>query len=327
MSLKRIVVTGANGFIGRHLCTALVEAGKEVTACIREKADASVFGKLSSPLRICRLPSLELGADLSEGFQGADVVIHLAGRAHVMRETSEDPLREFRRVNVTGTDVVASFALRAGARRFIYLSSIKVNGEATRESAFCADDEPNYSDPYGQSKWEAEEHLQRVARESNMEWVIVRPPLVYGPGVRGNFLELMKGVFRGIPLPVGSVHNKRSMVSVYNLCDLLCLLVDHPAAANERFVVSDSEDICTPDLVRLIALALHRPARIMNCPELLLLMAGTMLGKKAAVQRLCSSLVVDREKTRAVLGWCAPIAVDCGLNRTAEWFINRFAGR
>jgi UDP-glucose 4-epimerase len=322
MSLKHVVVTGANGFIGQHLCRALVESGREVTACVREQADASVFSDLSDSLRILRLPASGFGADLSHILRNADAVIHLAGRAHVMRETAEDPLSEFRKVNVGGTESVALAAAQSGVKRFIYLSSIKVNGEATDGRAFFADDLPGYCDPYGQSKWEAEARLVQIAAETDMEWVIVRPPLVYGPGVRGNFLTLMKCVFRGIPLPLGALHNRRSLVSVYNLCDFLDFLVDHPAAANSRFLVSDSEDISTPDLVRHIAIALHRSPRILPCPKAVLVMVGIVLRQRAAVQRLCSSLALDKQKTRTVLDWSAQVTLDAGLNRTAEWFLS-----
>jgi nucleoside-diphosphate-sugar epimerase len=324
---KSVVVTGANGFIGQHLCRKLAESGREVTACIRERADEAVFGDHSGFLKVFRLSSLGLEADLSPVLRNAEAVIHLAGRAHVMRETAKNPLSEFRVVNVRGTENVASIAARSGVKRFIYLSSIKVNGEVTEGRAFQADDQPGYCDPYGQSKWEAEERLQEIAAGTTMEWAIVRPPLVYGPGVRGNFLALMNWVFRRIPLPFGSLHNSRSLVSVYNLSDLLCLLVDHPGAANRRFVVSDPEDISTPELVRRIAAALHRSPRILRCPKSALEMAGTLLGQKAAVQRLCSSLVLDRRKTSETLGWSAPLSLEWGLDRTAEWFLKRTTGQ
>jgi nucleoside-diphosphate-sugar epimerase len=327
MSLKHVVVTGANGFIGRHLCRALVESNREVTACVRAGVDASVFGDLSDSLRIWRLPASGFGGDLSHILRDADAVIHLAGRAHVMRETAQNPLSEFRKVNVAGTETLASIALQAGVKRFIYLSSIKVNGEATEEKIFFADDQPGYVDSYGQSKWEAEERLLKIAMGTKMKWVVVRPPLVYGPGVRGNFLALLKCVARSIPLPVGSLHNSKSLVSVYNLSDFLCLLIDHPDAANGRFLVSDREDISTSDLVRRMAAALHCSARIVDCPRAVLRLAGTLLRKDAAVQRLCSSLVLDREKTRECLGWSAPMTLEWGLNRTAEWFLRNKQGQ
>lgn len=321
MSLKRVIVTGANGFIGQHVCRQLITSGKEVTACIREQANLSVFRNLSGPLAVCKMPSLGLSADLSHILRNADTVIHLAARVHVMREAADDPLFQFRKVNVTGTENLVSLAVQNGVRRFIYVSSIKVNGEVTGKEAFSADDLPGYCDPYGQSKWEAEERLRQIASRAAMEWVVVRPPLVYGPRVRGNFLALMQYVSRGIPLPVGSVHNRRSLVSVYNLSDLLCLLVDHPAAANNRFLVSDSEDVSTPNLVRRIAAALHRSPRVVPCPESFLLTLGSLLRQKAAAQRLCSSLVLDKRKTGEMLGWSPPVTLDSGLERTAEWFL------
>jgi UDP-glucose 4-epimerase len=264
---------------------------------------------------------LSADADLPKALLNVDAVIHLAGRAHVMHETAADPLHEFRLVNVGGTESLASIAAQRGVKRFIYVSSIKVNGEATNGNPFCADDPPGYCDSYGQSKWEAEERLRQIAVGANMEWVIVRPPLVYGPGVRGNFLALLKSVFRGTPLPVGSLHNSRSLVSVFNLSDFLSLLLDHPGAANNRFLVSDQHDISTPDLVRRVAVALHCPPRIIPCPEAVLRMAGTVLRRKAAIERLCSSLAVDRQKAKDILGWSATTTLDWGLDRTAEWFL------
>jgi UDP-glucose 4-epimerase len=250
-----------------------------------------------------------------------DVVIHLAGRAHVLHDTVANPLHEFRKVNVNATESLALMAAQRGVKRFIYISSIKVNGEVTDGNPFCADDQPGYCGPYGQSKWEAEERLRQIAAEANMEWVVIRPPLVYGPNVRGNFITLMKSVYRRIPLPLGSLHNRRSLVSVYNLSDFLCHLLDHPAAANNRFLVSDPEDISTPDLVRHLAAALHRSPRIVCCPSAILHFAGSLLGKEEAIQRLCSSLVVDREKAKKHLGWRAPMSIDCALDLTAEWFL------
>jgi UDP-glucose 4-epimerase len=319
MSTKHVVVTGANGFIGRHLCRALVDRGVRVTACIKEGVESSVFGDLVASLRLCRIVSLEEAGNTA--FEKADAVIHLAGRAHVMCEKQKDPLRDFRKVNVAGTQALAGSALRLGVQRFIYLSSIKVNGEETKERAFAADDPPGFSDPYGQSKWEAEEVLKKTARGTGLEWVIVRPPLVYGPGVRANFLSLLNWSCRGIPLPLGSLQNRRSLVSVYNLCDLLCLLVDHPAAANSCFLASDSEDLSTPDLIRAVCFALGRSARIVRCPPELLLRAGRLLRRENLMQRLCSSLVLDRQKTKAVLGWSAPLNIHSGLQRTADWFL------
>jgi nucleoside-diphosphate-sugar epimerase len=327
MHADHVLVTGANGFVGRHVCRHLVESGKKVTACVREKSDISSLSDLEGALRVLRLSSLKDTANLSGSFENVDVVVHLAGRAHVMHETSPDPLREFRNVNVGGTEQLAQVACKSGVRRFIFLSSVKVNGEATDGVPFYADDSHGYSDPYGQSKWEAEERLREIAGEAGMEWVVVRAPLIYGAGVRGNFLSLLKCVLRGIPLPVGSVNNKRSIVSVYNLSSLLCLLLDHPDAANNRFLVGDQEDVSTPDLVRRLANSLHRPPRIFPFPKTALVLVGVLLRRQAAIQRLCSSLVVDKEKVSRVLGWSAPMTLHEGLGRTAGWFVTSTAAK
>lgn len=323
MSARKVLITGANGFIGQHLCRRLVESGKDVIACVRERSDESALADIRGSLKISRIPSPVSDGDISAVFDKVDAVIHLAGRAHVMHETSADPMSEFRSVNVGGTESLASIAAQQGVERFIYISSIKVNGEATNGIPFFADDPVGYCDPYGQSKWEAEERLRQIAEERHMEWVIVRPPLVYGPGVRGNFLALLKAVRRRLPLPVGSLHNSRSLVSAFNLSDFLSLLLDHPAAANNRFLVADREDVSTPDLIRRVSAALHCPPRLIPFPESLLRIAGAALGKKAAVQRLVSSLVLDRQKARDVVGWSAPTTLDWGLDRTAKWFLKK----
>jgi UDP-glucose 4-epimerase len=319
MSPKHVVITGANGFIGRHLCRMLIDRGVRVSACIREQVPPSAFGNLADSVEIVRHSTV--GEMESRVFENADVVIHLAGRAHVMQETQDDPLREFRKVNVDGTRSMIHAALRCGVRRFVYLSSIKVNGEETKERAFTADDPPGFVDPYGQSKWEAEESLKDIANRSNLEWVIVRPPLVYGPGVRGNFLSLLNLAYRGIPMPLKSVRNRRSLVSVYNLCDMLCVLVDHPAAANQCFLVADAEDLSTPDLIQAVCAALSRPSRTVRFPPALLWKLSRLLGKGSEMQRLCSSLVIDRQKTTAFLNWRPPLSFNEGLHRTTEWFL------
>ena len=321
MALRHTLVTGANGFIGKSLCHRLVELGKEVTACVRDRADVSVFAEMPGSLNICRVPSLDAVGQLASVFSRVDAVLHLAGRAHIMHETADDPLEAYRAVNVGTTESLASIAAQTGVKRFIYVSSIKVNGESTNGTPFHSDDPPGYSDPYGKSKWEAEERLREIAEAAHMEWVIVRPPLVYGPGVQGNFLALLWSVFRRAPLPFGSVHNTRSLISDFNLSDFLTLLVDHPLAANNRFLVSDRNDISTPDLIRHVAVALHRPHRVVPCPEAVLRLAGTILKRRTAIDRLCSSLVVDRHKTKDLLGWNAPATLDWGLDRTASWFL------
>ena len=320
--IKRVLVTGPNGFIGQNLCRSLVSAGMSVVACVRGESDASVLGPTSKSLKICRISGLNHSADLLGALEDVDAVVHLAGRAHVMHETVADPLTEFRRVNVEGTEHLASLAAQSGVARFIFMSSIKVNGEESKVAPLRADDPPGYTDPYGQSKWEAEERLRAIAGASGMQWVVVRPPLVYGPGVRGNFLSLLQWVSKRMPLPVGSLDNSRSLVSIFNLCDFILHLLNHPFAVNNCFLVADEHDISTPDLVRRIAFALHRVPRIYPCPESILMAAGVMLNRKAAIQRLCSSLVVDRQKARDLLGWSARMTIEQGLERTAEWFLS-----
>jgi nucleoside-diphosphate-sugar epimerase len=321
--LKRIVVTGANGFIGSHLCRQLVASGKQVTACIGAESDASAIASIPGLEAIYRMHSAREDAGLPRLLGTTDAVIHLAGRAHIMRETAACPLDEFRRVNVDGTEAWASLAAEQGVKRFIYISSIKVNGETTNGRSFEADDPPGYCDAYGQSKWEAEERLRQIASSTAIEWVIVRPPLVYGPEVRGNFLTLLRSVFRGLPLPVGSLHNRRSLISVFNLSDFICLLLDHPAAANQRFLISDQHDLSTPELLRRIAQAFDRRARVLPCPEFALHWGAAVLGRSAWAQRICSSLVVSTRKVEEYLGWNAPTTLDYGLHRTAQWFLKR----
>lgn len=318
MKADRILVTGANGFVGHHLCASLAAGGYRVRALVRPTADVS---------RLTHIPSLEINPvrDLSDpnccgpALRNVDAVVHLAARVHVMQERAADPLAEFRRVNVDSTRTLATLAAAAGVRRFIYVSSVKVNGECTGLNPFAPDDEPGFVDPYGQSKWEAEESLREIASSCAMEWSVLRPPLVYGPGVRGNFLSLMQIVRRGLPLPLGSVKNCRSMVSVFNLVDLLRTMLDHPRAAGQRFLVKDGEDVSTSELVRQLSLGLKRTARLVPIPTALLLRAGRLLGREDIVDRLCSSLVLNTEKTTSTLGWTAPVSFANGIGRTCEW--------
>jgi nucleoside-diphosphate-sugar epimerase len=245
--------------------------------------------------------------------------MHIAARVHVMNERAGDPLAEFRRVNVDGTLNLARQAASAGANRFVFVSSIKVNGESTTETQpFTAADTPAPQDPYGISKMEAEQGLRQIAAETGMEVVIVRPPLVYGPGVKANFASMMRAVQRGLPLPLGSVtHNRRSFVALDNLVDLLITCIDHPAAANQTFLVSDGEDLSTTDLLRRLGQALNKPARLFPVPPSLLQLGANLLGKGDMAQRLLGNLQVDISHTRNTLNWTPPISVDEGLRRAA----------
>lgn len=265
-------------------------------------------------------PALDTNSDWSALLQGVDVVVHAAARVHVMRDTAPDPLRAFRAVNVDGSLHLARQAAAAGVRRFIFISSIKVNGEmSSLGQPFTALDVPAAQDHYGVSKAEAEAGLRQLAAETGMEVTIIRPPLVYGPGVKANFLSLMRWVARGIPLPLGAIHdNRRSLVALDNLVDLIVTCIDHPAAANQTFLASDGEDLSTTALLRRLAGAMEVPSRLIPVPVSMLEWGAAIVGKRAMIQRLCSSLQVDVEPTLTRLGWTPPISVDEGLHRAAR---------
>jgi nucleoside-diphosphate-sugar epimerase len=251
-----------------------------------------------------------------------DAVIHLAARVHVMQDQATDPLAEYRRLNVQGSTRLAEQAAAAGVRRFVYVSSIKVNGEATAMlRPFHADDPPAPVDPYGISKWEAEQALHRVAATTGMEVVVVRPPLVYGPGVGANFKSMMKWIHRGVPLPFGAIDNRRSFVALDNLCDLLITCVQHPAANGQIFLAGDGEDVSTTQLLQRLGRALGRPARLLPIPPAILQAAFTLMGKGDVGRRLCDSLQVDIGKARELLAWQPPLSLDDGLARAARAFL------
>lgn len=312
-----VLVTGANGFVGRALCVALAHSGQAVVAAARQTLPDRAPNIMNFQIR-----TLAIDTDWQHGLQGCDAVIHLAARVHVMTETAADPLTEFRRVNVDGTLNLARQAAAAGVRRFIFVSSIKVNGESTRlDQAFTANDVSSPQDPYSISKHEAEQGLRKLAVETGMEVVIIRPPLVYGAGVRANFQRMMRCLKWGVPLPLGAIQNKRSLVALDNLVDLIIVCLNHPLAANQTFLVADGEDLSTPELLRRMAHALGRPARLIPVPTSLLGVGAVLLGQRDMDQRLCGSLQVDISKTRMLLGWNPPISVDEGLHRTAQGFL------
>ena len=247
---------------------------------------------------------------------GITNVVHLAARVHVMHDNVADPLAVFRAVNVEGTLSLALQAAAAGVKRFVFISSVKVNGESTPPGrAFAETDAPNPQDAYGQSKHEAEQGLRQLSADTGMEVVIIRPPLVYGPGVKANFAALMRAVQRGWPLPLGAVHNQRSLVALSNLVDFIVTCITHPQAANQTFLVSDGQDLSTTGLVRGMAQAAGVPARLLPVPVWALQAGATLLGKGDAVQRLCGNLQVDISKARTLLGWVPPVAVEEGLRR------------
>lgn len=313
------MITGANGFVGQHLCHVLSEESYRVTGFVRSGADLSRL-KAMPTVKLVTVEDYNDAAQYERWLHGIDVVVHLAARVHVMHDTSRDPLAEFRKVNVANTRMLTTVAAKAGVRRCIYVSSIKVNGESTRERSFEPDDEPGFSDPYGQSKWEAEEALREIATGSGMEWTILRPPLIYGPGVRGNFLSLMQSLKKGLPLPFGSVNNRRSVVSVFNCVDLLRIMLEHPQAAGQRYLVKDAEDVSTSDLIRHLASGMGRRPRLLPVPTKVLMSASRVFSWEEQMSRLCSNLVVNTAKTKSELGWIAPVSLVAGINRTCEWF-------
>lgn len=311
-----LAVTGANGFVGRALCAGAVARGSAVRGITRSTCD------LPNGTENFVVGNMDDCTDWRGALEGSKVVIHLAARVHVMNDTATDPLTEFRRVNMQGTLNLARQAAAAGVRRLVFISSIKVNGEATaRGMSFSADDAPVPLDPYGVSKMEAEQGLRDIAAQTGIEVVVIRPPLVYGPGVKANFQAMMRWLARGVPLPLGAINNRRSMVALGNLVDLILTCIDHPAAANQTFLVSDGEDLSTTQLLQRMGRALGKPARLIPVPPALLKLGAALLGKPAVAQRLCGSLQVDISKTRQLLGWTPPLSVDEGLRKAAEGYL------
>ncbi len=299
--------------MGNVLCAELLTRRMSVRAVMRSQS-TSIEGTEAAIIN-----AIDGNTDWLDTLRGVDVVIHLAARVHVMHDDSTDPLAEFRRVNVAGTENLARQAVRAGVRRLVYVSSIKVNGEATcGEGKFSETDASAPQDPYGISKREAEQVLHKVAAETGLEVVIVRPPLVYGAGVKGNFAQMLRVLSKGIPLPLASVKNLRSLIYVGNLVDALILCATHSAAAGQTYLVSDGEDISTSDLLRQLGAAMGHPARLLPCPQALLKWAGSLTGKAEQVERLLGSLRVDSGKIRRELGWIPPYALQQGLRITAK---------
>jgi nucleoside-diphosphate-sugar epimerase len=306
-----ILVTGGSGFVGSALLKQLLLNGCEVSASARSSLTAELKAVQHHPIY-----DMTASTDWSAALNRVQTVVHCAARVHVMADSAADPLAEFRRVNVDGTLNLARQAAASGVARFVFVSSVKVNGEATVPGrAFTERDAPAPQDPYGQSKYEAELGLHQLAANTDMEAVIIRPPLVYGPGVKANFAALMSAVQRGWPLPLGAVHNQRSLVALDNLVDLIVTCVHHPAAANQTFLASDGHDLSTAELVRGMARAAGVSACLWPVPVWVLQVAAGALGKGAAVQRLCGNLQVDISKTRSLLGWVPPVTVAEGLRR------------
>lgn len=308
-----VLITGANGFVGRVLCGALAEQDRNLRPVVRS-INEPIGGAYS-------LAVGDIGAqtDWSAAIHDVSQVVHLASRVHVMNDSGSDTDVLYRETNTFGTLRLAQQAADAGVKRFVFVSTVKVNGEE-RDEAYSEDDRPAPIGPYATSKRDAELGLWEIADRSGMEIVVIRPPLVYGPGVKANFLSMMRWLHRGVPLPLGAISNRRSLVSIGNLVDIIVACLDHPAAANETFMVSDGEDLSTPDLLVRLAAALEVKARLVDVPVPLLKLGATMLGQGELLRRLCGSLCVDARKANRLLGWSPPISVDAGLKATADHF-------
>lgn len=313
--MMRVLVTGADGFVGTAVCRALAEADHRVVAATRKGIGAP---GVDEARRLADLADLR---DPDGLVRGVDAIVHLAARVHMMDNCANEPLAEYRRVNVEGTRRLAEAAARAGVKRLVFLSSIKVNGERTTGRPFTEDDAPDPRDPYGQAKWEAEQQLAGIADRAGLEVVILRAPLVYGPGVKANFLSLIALCDTALPLPFGAItHNRRSLLYVRNLADAIRAALSHPGAAGQTFLVSDGAPVSTAALVRELRLALGRPVRLLPVPPELLRSAMSALGRASEAGRLLDSLVVDASRIHEALGWHVPWARQAGLLDTASWY-------
>lgn len=316
----RILITGATGFIGSALSHGLLEAGHPVRGVVRDSKGVPHWAT-PEPANFdwVILHDRSTERETNEALQGVQIVVHLAARVHVMVDDAPNPLREFQRVNVDWTERLARAAASQGVHRFVYLSSIKVNGEQT-VVPFTEQDPPKPQDPYGVSKWEAEQVLARVSMQTEMETVVVRSPLVYGPGVRGNFLQLLNIIRRGFPFPLASIRNQRSLVYLGNLVDALARCTQDPRAAGRTYLVRDGEDLSTPELVRRLGVAMGSKVCLWSCPTTFLYWMGQVAGKREIIDRLVGSLQVNSSKIQTELDWYPPFTVDAGLSETAAWF-------
>jgi len=312
--VKRVLVTGGSGFIGRPLCQLLSDKGYQVRVSGRHPKAAAFTEKMDYR----HIPDLGPDTDWEDALQDIDCVVHLAARVHVMRETDPDPAAAFDKVNVAGSQNLALQAAKAGVRRLVFLSTVKVNGEMTTTRPFTEDDPAFPLDAYAISKYKAEQALMTISNETGLDVVIIRPPLVYGPGVKGNFKSLIRIANSGLPLPLASVHNKRSLIYVGNLCHAIERTIGHEKAKNQIFLVSDRNDLSTPDLIRCIVSASARPERLFRFPQAVLSLFASLGGQKAKADRLLGSLQVNSDKIHRLLDWTPPYNVVQGMEQTVR---------
>jgi nucleoside-diphosphate-sugar epimerase len=315
----KVLVTGANGFVGQSLCPVLLGAGHEVVAAIRH----DTAPELPAAVKCINVGSLTLGTYWRDALDGVDAIVHLAARTHVMDEAADNPEMAYRQLNVEVTRRLANEAALLGVKRFIFLSSIKVNGERTDGAPFTQDDPAAPEDAYGRTKRDAEIELTRGTEGTSTETCILRAPLVYGPGVKGNFLKLLGAVAAGKLLPLGMIDNRRSLIYVGNLSSAIATALTHPDAAGQIYLVSDGEDLSTAALVVRMAKALGTPPRLLPVPAAILRLAGRLTGRGPVISRLTGSLQVDSNPLRQNLGWKPPFSVDQGLEQTATWYKSR----
>lgn len=315
--MTNTLVTGGNGFVGSALVSVLQEL--TVRRALRQPAADFRPGDFI-------VGDIGPGTDWRPALAGVDCVVHLAARTHVLKDTT-NPLLEYRRINVEATHNLAQQAAVAGVRRFVFLSSVKVNGDTTVGRPFTEDDPPRPEDAYGITKCEAEDALRRISANTGMEIVILRPPLVYGPGVKGNFLRLMHGIGWGMPLPLGSIFNRRTLIYVGNLVDAIIAAAESPVAAGKTYLVGDSEDVSTPELIQSIAAAMHVHPHLFSCPRVLLMSGATVLGKREEMRRLAGSLQIDSSRIRHELQWNPRFRLAQGLTETAQWYYSQFPAK
>lgn len=322
-----ILITGATGFIGSAVVSELRKRRVSVRRALR---NADLQFNLADSQDVI-VGKFDLKTDWSVALEKIDCVIHCAAHPHMMHEAKLDMLNAYRMVNVEGTRRLAEQSVEFGVKRLLYLSSIKVNGERTAQelpsyaNKFTVNSVAAPEDSYGRSKWEAEQVLWEVAARTGLEVVVVRPPMVYGPGVKGNLLRLSHMVASGLPLPFGAINNKRSLIGLANLVDLLVCCIDHPGAVGQTLLVSDGEDLSTPQLIQLLAQGMGKSARLFPVPIVLLQTVGALLGKRNEIDRLVGSLQVDASQTSEIVNWRPPVSVENGVNEMVQWYLHQYS--